>query len=445
MEAVAGTHLGQTGQQKHLTRKQKQAIGLLSIGTFLEYFDLMLYVHMAVLLNELFFPKTDPHMSQLLGAFAFCSTYVFRIFGALIFGYIGDKLGRKHTVVLTTLLMGSSCLIMANAPTYAQVGITASWIMIICRVLQGMSSMGEIIGAQLYLTETIKRPIQYVSVSFISSCSSLGGFAALGVSLLVTLNGFNWRLAFWFGLMIATIGVAARIVLRETPEFVDATKRLDKIRNAVLGKEQVDTSNSLLDEKVSFKTSFYYFITSCTQPIGFYFIYFYCSDILRLTFHYTPEQIVSNNFIISIIYFLHGVILTILSYFYYPLKILRVTQTLFTLAILSYPFILNNIESPEQIFWLQIMAVAFKPGAIPADSIFFSYFPVFKRFRYSSILYAIARAVMHIITSVGLIYIVSFAGHYGLWFVALPVCVLFFYAIRHFEILERSFGRYPEG
>ena len=112
---------------KSLDRKQKEAIGLLQIGTFLEYFDLMLYVHMAVLLNELFFPNTDPHTASLLAAFAFCSTYVLRPFGALIFGYIGDNIGRKSTVIFTTMMMSLSCILMANLPTYAQIGITASW------------------------------------------------------------------------------------------------------------------------------------------------------------------------------------------------------------------------------------------------------------------------------------------------------------------------------
>jgi MFS family permease len=113
---------------KSLTREQKEAIGLLQIGTFLEYFDLMLYVHMAILLNELFFPKTDPHTAALLSAFAFCSTFVLRPFGALIFGYIGDHIGRKTTVIITTMLMSTSCIIMANLPTYAEVGITAAWL-----------------------------------------------------------------------------------------------------------------------------------------------------------------------------------------------------------------------------------------------------------------------------------------------------------------------------
>src|ERR1041384_8618250 len=99
-----------------LDRNQKEAIGLLQVGTFLEYFDLMLYVHMAVLLNELFFPQTDPHTAALLSAFAFCSTFLLRPFGALLFGYIGDTIGGKHTVIITTMMMAVSCVIMANLP-----------------------------------------------------------------------------------------------------------------------------------------------------------------------------------------------------------------------------------------------------------------------------------------------------------------------------------------
>jgi len=102
-----------------LTKEQKEAIGILQIGTFLEYFDLMLYVHMAIVLNELFFPKTDPYTSKLIATAAFGSTFVFRPFGALVFGYIGDNIGRKPTVIITTVMMALSCTVMANLPTYA--------------------------------------------------------------------------------------------------------------------------------------------------------------------------------------------------------------------------------------------------------------------------------------------------------------------------------------
>ena len=183
--------------QHSLTREQKEAVGLLSIGTFLEYFDLMLFVHLSVLLNELFFPKTDPYIKSLITAAAFCSTYVMRPFGAIIFGWIGDNLGRKTTLIITTFMMSISCIIMSILPTYAQVGITASILVTLCRIIQGMSSMGEIVGAQLYLTEFIPVPLRYPAVATIALAASVGAFGALGVASLVLTNpSLSWRYAF---------------------------------------------------------------------------------------------------------------------------------------------------------------------------------------------------------------------------------------------------------
>lgn len=118
--------------QTSLTKQQKEAVGLLSIGTLLEYFDLMLYVHMAVLLNSLFFPQNDPDSASFFTAIAYSITFVFRPFGALLFGWIGDTIGRKITIIVTTFMMAASCFVMATLPTYEQIGITASWIISIC-------------------------------------------------------------------------------------------------------------------------------------------------------------------------------------------------------------------------------------------------------------------------------------------------------------------------
>ncbi|WP_425361801.1 MFS transporter [Candidatus Tisiphia endosymbiont of Mystacides longicornis] len=224
-------------RQTNLTKEQREAVGLLSIGTFLEYFDLMLYVHMAVLLNDLFFETTDPKTSSLMAAFAFCSTYLLRPFGALVFGWIGDNIGRKVTVIITTFMMAFSCFVMANLPTYAQIGVVASYLVTICRILQGMSSMGELVGAQLYLTEITRPPIQYPVVTLTSVFSILGGTFALAIASLSTLYGFNWRGAFWFGVVVALIGVVARTTLKETPDFADAKRRVTNTLNNSQKKE----------------------------------------------------------------------------------------------------------------------------------------------------------------------------------------------------------------
>ncbi|WP_367364564.1 MFS transporter [Candidatus Tisiphia endosymbiont of Nedyus quadrimaculatus] len=242
-------------EQRSLTREQKEAVGLLSIGTFLEYFDLMLYIHMAVFLNELFFEPTDSLSTSLMMSFAFCTTFVFRPVGALIFGWLGDNIGRKSTVIITTFMMAASCFVMANLPTYAQIGIAATWIITICRVVQGITSMGESVGAELYLTETINPPIQYVSVTLITLFASLGSIGALGIASLVTSYGFNWRLAFWIGAVVALIGSAARTTLRETPEFANAKLILKKKYEKANIDIKALHNDPVVNEKINKKNS----------------------------------------------------------------------------------------------------------------------------------------------------------------------------------------------
>ncbi|WP_392506765.1 MFS transporter [Rickettsia sp. 2024-CO-Wats] len=122
---------------------------------------------MAVLINELFFPQYDTHVNQLPAVFSFCSTFIFRPLGALLFGWTGDNIGWKSTIIITTILISFSCIVMANLPTYAQVGASAAWIVTICHIVQGMSSMGARVGAKLYLTESVGVPKHFPAVAFV--------------------------------------------------------------------------------------------------------------------------------------------------------------------------------------------------------------------------------------------------------------------------------------
>lgn len=272
------------GTFSSLTKQQKEAVGLLSIGTFLEYFDLMLYVHMAVLLNELFFPKADPHTQAIYSALAFCSTFVFRPLGALLFGYIGDTVGRKTTVVITTFMMGISCIIMAITPTYDEIGLTATVIITLCRAVQGLSSIGEIVGAEIYLSEITKPPIQYSLVSLVIVLATLGATFALGMASFITSLELNWRYAFWCGAFIAVVGTLARTTLRETPEFADAKRQIKTVFNATDAKKQSLLLHNLNKENTEKKTYIAYLLMQCTRPVWFYFSFIYCGTILKKLF-----------------------------------------------------------------------------------------------------------------------------------------------------------------
>jgi MFS transporter, MHS family, proline/betaine transporter len=430
-----------------LRKDQKEAVGLLQIGTFLEYFDLMLYVHMAVLLNELFFPKTDPHTAALISAFAFCSTYILRPFGALVFGWMGDHIGRKTTVIITTMMMATSCIIMANLPTYSQIGITAAWVVTICRVLQGLSSMGEIIGAEIYVTEITTPPERYPLVALIGCSARLGTMAALGMATLVTSLAFNWRAAFLGGAIIAIIGTLARTRLRETPDFVDKKKRiLSAIKESQkegLGKpaELLNKTNVLWKEKVPWKTSLAFLMISSGPPMCLYFSYVYCGSLLK-DIGFAVEQIISQNFMVSTLEFL-GILLTVfLSAKIFPLKILKFKGILFLGFLLLVPFFLSSASNSFVILLIQFVSVLLTLTGVPAVAVLIVKFPVFRRFTYTSFIYAISRSVMYVVTSFGLVYLTSSFGPYGLWAIMLPMSVGFLWGVYHFENLEETEGEY---
>ncbi|MDF3033185.1 MAG: transporter [Alphaproteobacteria bacterium] len=435
-----------------LTRDQKQSIGLLQVGTFLESFDVMLYIHMAVLLNELFFPKTDPHTASLLAAFAFCSTSVFRPIGALIFGWIGDHIGRKPTIVITTAMMAISCLIMANLPTYAQIGITAAWIMIFCRAAQGISCMGEIIGAQIYLTETVERPARYPATAFLEVAADLGGLLALGVAFFVTSFGLNWRLAFWAGAVIAIIGALARTRLRETPEFLEMkrkwireeTQRANLEADVLLGTDEGAKLNATWKEPIRGKTLLSYFLMSCGWPLCFYLAFIYFNPLLKESFGYSPEDIIRHNFFLVLILVTTSILLTCLSYRIHPLKINKIRGTLGLFLMISLPFLIVNLTSATHLFVIQALIVIMALDATPSLAVFMSHFPLYRRFTFASLLWSLSKALMYVVTSFGLIYLGSYFGHFGLWIIALPTAFGFLYSINHFKELERKRSLYSK-
>jgi MFS transporter, MHS family, proline/betaine transporter len=433
-----------------LNREQKEAIGLLQVGTFLEYFDLMLYIHMAVLLNDIFFPKTDPHTAALLTALAFCSTYVMRPIGALIFGWLGDNFGRKSTIIITTVMMAMSCILMANLPTYAQIGISAAWIVTICRIIQGMSSMGEIIGAQIYVTESITRPLSYPAVALVSMASGLGATAALGIATLVTSYFMNWRLAFWIGTGIALVGAVARTRLRETPDFLEMKRQqmqaailLLNTEDALDGKKNTTSHNTYWKEPIAIKTIVSYFLIFCGWPLTFYLAYMCFNPMLKDAFGYTSEEVIKHNFFLSFVPIVSSLLWISLCCYIHPLKLMKVRGIFAIILLIAMPFLILKFSSGLHIFLFQSSLLTFHLGSLPGEAVFNYHLPIYRRFTFASFLYALSRALMYIITSFGLVFLGNYIGTFGFWIITLPIGFAFLYGIRHFESLEKKLGIYP--
>jgi MFS family permease len=433
----------QRSKQEKLGSEQKKAVGLLSIGTFLEYFDLMLYIHMAVLLNELFFPKTDPFTASLLSAFAFCSSYILRPFGALIFGFIGDFIGRKSVIVITTIIMAITCTTIAVLPTYAQIGITASWIITICRMVQGMAASAESRGAEIYITESIKPPLQYPLVAIITVFSAVGTSFALGISSIFTnVNIFGtenqyWRVAFFLGALIGLVGGVARTSLREASEFANKKKMLKMKFTDNKIEWDKNYFKDTFDNEKTFLTSLAYFIICCARPPCFYFIYIYCSDVLKHDFGLSAGAIISHNFWVSIVDMCGLLFLAYISSRIYPLTILKAKLFLFFTCIIFFPAAMYTYPSELTVFVFQCLASLFVFDDVPASPVFYKHFPIIKRFTYTSLLSSFAKLMTYAITSFGLVYSTKYFGYYGIFLILIPVGVVYYFAVKYFEGLEK--------
>ncbi len=430
--------------QTKLTKDQIQAVALLSIGSLLEHFDRMLYVHASVVLNDLFFPQTDPLVKEFIPAFAFCSSYFLTPLGALLFGYIGDIFGRKAIIVTSSLLMAGCCIIVAFLPTYEQIGITATLIFTLCRMIQGTSGISEITGVEIYLTESIKPPAQYPIVAFVGVFQSLGSLAALCIAsffintkiLPEPLAKDGWRIAFLIGTLIGVIGGMARRSLKEASEFADRQKFLkEKFKKA---KIEWSASNPSINPKIPLSTSIAYFFIYCSRPLSFYFVFLHCSEILKNTFHMSAAQIITNNIWPAILYTIGSLIVAFLSYKIAPLKIVKVKITLFFLLVMLFPIVIKIWHSPSAVLFFQCLLVVFRFEYIPAAPIFLKYFPVLKRFRYASLIRTLATTLTYLITSFSLVIITKHFGHTGILLVLLPIGACFAWAVRYFEKQQES-------
>ncbi|RST64477.1 MFS transporter [Candidatus Aquarickettsia rohweri] len=420
--------------QKSLTKKEKEVVGLLSIGTFLEYFDLMLYVHMAVLLNELFFPQGDKVIAEILAIFTFCSTFILRPVGGVIIGWIGDQVGRKNTIIITTLLMSVCCLVMANLGTYDEIGIVASIGIITCRILQGFTSMGEIVGAQIYLTETLKQPYRYICSNIININSKLGGFFALTIASISLSIAFNWRAAFMIGAVIAIVGIVARTRLRETAEFTNYKRRY-KSDNKVGAKSKIKY-------KIDKKAVFSYFFLHLPFAFCFYTAFIYTGAFMKESMGMSSEDVISQNLKLNILFVVALIIVSFFIKKYHPLRLAKINTILSLILLIFIPFWFNNVSSLLSLSLLQLAILSFEFTVSVAAITSFKHIAIPKRFTFVAIAFGMSGAIGYGFAPIILTFISKYIGHYAIWIAFILVIIPYWYALNYIKKLEIKKGNY---
>lgn len=201
---------------------QRKLLFACTLGNALEFFDFTLYGVFASLIARIYFPDVDPTASLLKSLGAFAVGFLARPFGGLFFGYIGDKFGRKRALSLSILLMGVPTFTIAFLPGYETLGVTASIIVVLCRICQGLCTGGEYNGAAIFALEHFGKKPGYIGGYITASCV-IGALLATSLASFVQrpdMPEWAWRMPFFLGGFISILGYYVRRNLSETPEFL---------------------------------------------------------------------------------------------------------------------------------------------------------------------------------------------------------------------------------
>ena len=209
-----------------MTPEERKVIFASSLGTVFEWYDFYLYGSLAAIIAKQFFSGLDAGSAFIFALLAFAAGFIVRPFGALVFGRLGDMIGRKYTFLVTILIMGISTFIVGILPTYAQIGVAAPIILMILRMLQGLALGGEYGGAATYVAEHAPMGRRGFYTSWIQTTATLGLFLSLLVILGVrTFTGeeafqdWGWRIPFLVSIVLLAVSVWIRMTLSESPAF----------------------------------------------------------------------------------------------------------------------------------------------------------------------------------------------------------------------------------
>src|SRR5690349_7582583 len=234
---VSATTGGLVAEQKGIDAAHRRVIFASSLGTVFEWYDFYLYASLVSVITKKFFSGMNDTTAFLFALLAFAAGFFVRPFGALVFGRLGDLVGRKYTFLVTIVIMGASTALVGVLPTYETAGFIAPVIFIVLRLLQGLALGGQYGGAATYISEHAPPGKRGLYTSWIQTTATLGLFLSLLVILGCRLalsseqfDAWGWRIPFLLSTVLLLISVYIRMQLQESPVFqeIKAAGQLSK-------------------------------------------------------------------------------------------------------------------------------------------------------------------------------------------------------------------------
>ena len=215
-----------TTPARPMTPEERKVIFASSLGTVFEWYDFYLYGSLAAIIAKQFFSGLDAGSAFIFALLAFAAGFIVRPFGAIVFGRLGDMIGRKYTFLVTILIMGGATFIVGILPNYASIGVAAPVILIVLRMLQGLALGGEYGGAATYVAEHAPHGKRGAYTAWIQTTATLGLFLSLmvilGTRTIIGEEAFadwGWRIPFLVSILLLAVSVWIRLSMNESPAF----------------------------------------------------------------------------------------------------------------------------------------------------------------------------------------------------------------------------------
>lgn len=433
--------------QMNLFQKSKRhtkIIGLLSVVTLFEYIDLMLYVHIAMILSDYFCTSLSSQERLLSNMIAISITFAGRALGCAIFMKFGDIFKRVIIIMIGAVLFIISHIVVAN--------LSKEWyacaVLLICRVVHGLFSVGDGAGSRVYASENTLRSSRYAFVGLMDASARMGNVIALAAMVCVLNFKIEWRWLFIVLIACAVISSYLRIQLNDARELVDAKRRLKKVIKEVgYSASRMLKDNAIWKAGVSTKTVIAMFFVEMSVSANFFFVYIFFSSYLK---YYndtgvSDKTIAEYNLCAALLEVLSAGAIIAVTNRISALKIIKCKIWLFCLSIPVVMFIFiadNGSNAASNIFHMQLFYASLLLSPTAAYSAFYKHFPVFHRFRKTNLIFVSASMVTVMLQS--MIMLCERFYHIMMFGFMFIIAMCFFVGVTYFERLSKKGYAYPD-
>jgi MFS family permease len=277
-------------QHEHEPRSMARVVIASSAGTAFEWYDFFIFGSLAPVISKVFFAGLEPTAALIAALALFAAGFAFRPLGALIFGVVGDRLGRKGAFLITVSMMGGATVLIGVLPTYAQAGTLGTALLIFLRIIQGIALGGEYGGAAIYVAEHAPNDKRGAATGWIQSSASFGLLAALLVIVATrtaigedAFASWGWRVPFLVSAVLLVISVWMRAKLAESPQFARLREKGEVTRTPL--REAFGEWRSLRRVLIAF------FGIMCAQGAVWYCAFFYIQVFLEKSLGVSPATV----------------------------------------------------------------------------------------------------------------------------------------------------------